>query len=361
MSMMKSVRFHGPGDVRVDDVKEPSCGQGQVKVRLIRPFTTSANAKLDAADLCWHLWLWPVICGMFFLQWTDLHEYVSGPMLIPRQPHQITGSKYPVSMGHEFAGIIEEVGEGVSHVVAGQRAAAHAFNFQGYGGGMSEKIVAPADHFYAIPETVSLEAASFIEPLAVAWHAVKISLFKPGDSVLIVGGGPIGLGVLQVLKLQGASNIIVTELMDSRKDLCLYYGATNIIDPRETNVAQKTRELTGGVGADIIFDTAGVERALLDAIPACRTQGTIVNIAVWEKRPSFPVNQLMYNEIRYVGAALYDEASFLETIQAFSDGHLNPEAMITARVPLDEVVEKGFNALLEHRDRHCKILVEVQS
>jgi threonine dehydrogenase-like Zn-dependent dehydrogenase len=83
-----------------------------------------------------------------------------------------------------------------------------------------------------------------------------------------------------------------------------------------------TRELTNGVGADIIFDTAGVEKALLDAIPACRTQGTIVNIAVWEKRPSFPVNQLMYNEIRYVGAALYDEASFLDTIQALSDGKL---------------------------------------
>ena len=187
---------------------------------------------------------------------------------------------------------------------------------------MSEKIVAPAGHFYPIPDTVSLEAASFIEPLAVAWHAVKISLFKPGDSVLVVGGGPIGLGLLQVLKLQGARNIIVAELMENRKNLCLQYGATHMVDPRKVNVAQMTRDLTNGVGADIIFDTAGVEKALLDAIPACRTQGTIVNIAVWEKRPSFPVNQLMYNEIRYVGAALYDETSFLDTIQALSDGKL---------------------------------------
>ncbi|KAJ5288454.1 hypothetical protein N7508_011229 [Penicillium antarcticum] len=231
----------------------------------------------------------------------------------------------------------------------------------GYGGGMSKKIVAPAGHFYPIPENVSSEAASFIELLAVAWHSVKISLFEPGNSVLIVGGGTIGLGLLQVLKLQGAKNIIVAELMDSRKDLCLYYGATHIIDPRNTNFAQQTRHLTDGVGANIIFDTAGVEKALLIAIPACRTQGKIVNIAVWEKRPSFPVNQLMYNEVWYVGAALYDEVSFLETIQALSKGHLNSEAMITARICLDEIVEKGFQALLEHRDHHCKILVDVQS
>ncbi|KAJ6034433.1 hypothetical protein N7460_008608 [Penicillium canescens] len=356
MPMMKSVRFHGPQDVRIDDVEEPICGKGQVKMR---------PAYVG-------------ICG------TDLHEYIGGPVLIPQKPHRITGSAYPVSIGHEFGGIIEEVGEGVTNVAVGQRAVVRPTIFDGtctpckqgynhccenigfiglsgYGGGMSEKIMAPAGHFYPIPDNVSLEAAAFIEPLAVAWHAVKISLFKPGDSVLVVGGGPIGLGLLQVLKLQGARNIIVAELMENRKKLCLQYGATHMVDPRKENVAQMTRELTNGVGADIIFDTAGVEKALLDAIPACRTQGTIVNIAVWEKRPSFPVNQLMYNEIRYVGAALYDETSFLDTIQALSDGHLNPEAMITARISLSEIVGKGFKSLLEHRDQHCKILVKVQS
>ncbi|KAJ9480651.1 hypothetical protein VN97_g12893 [Penicillium thymicola] len=353
---MKSVRFHGPGDVRVDNVEEPICGKGQVKMR---------PAYVG-------------ICG------TDLHEYISGPVLIPKQPHHITGSTYPVTMGHEFGGIVEEVGEDVINVVPGQRAVVRPTIFDGtctacnqgyshccenigfiglsgYGGGMSKKIVAPAGHFYPIPENVSLEAAAFIEPLAVAWHAVNISPFKPGDSVLVVGGGPIGLGVVQVLKLHGAKNIMVSELLENRKKYCLDYGATHILDPRGVNVAQKARELTDGIGADVIFDAAGVEKAIVGAIPACRTQGTIVNIAVWEKSPALPVNQLMYNEVRYMGAALFDESSFVDTIRAVSYGQLKPEAMITSRVSLDEVVDKGFKALLENRDQHCKILVDVQS
>jgi threonine dehydrogenase-like Zn-dependent dehydrogenase len=185
---------------------------------------------------------------------------------------------------------------------------------------MSKKIVAPASHFYPLPENISLEAAALIEPLAVAWHAVNLSPFKFGDNVLVIGGGPIGIGVVQVLKLQGAKNIMVAELLDSRKRFCRDYGASHILDPREDDVAQRVREITGGVGADVVFDAAGVEKALLGAIPACRAQGTIVNIAVWEKPPCVPVNQLMYNEVRYMGAALYDEMSFLDTIRAVNYG-----------------------------------------
>jgi len=189
---------------------------------------------------------------------------------------------------------------------------------------MSRKIVAPANHFYPIPDNVSLEAAALIEPLAVAWHAVNLSPFKVGDNVLVVGGGPIGIGAVQVLKLQGAGNIMVAELMENRKKFCRDYGASHILDPREGDVAQRVREITDGVGADVIFDTAGVEKALIGAIPACRAQGTIVNIAVWEAAPCIPVNQLMYREIRYMGAALYDEMSFLDTIRAVNYGEKVP-------------------------------------
>ncbi|KAJ5557529.1 hypothetical protein N7494_001444 [Penicillium frequentans] len=315
--LMKSARFHGPGDIRVDAIEEPICGKGQVKMR---------PAYVG-------------ICG------SDLHEYCGGPVLIPQTPHSITGSTFPVSMGHEFGGIIEEVGDGVTHLSPGQRAVVRPTIFDGT----------------CSAYNISLEAAALIEPLAVAWHAVSLSPFKSGDNVLLIGGGPIGVSVVQVLKLQGAKNIIVSELMDNRQRLCRKYGATHIIDPREGDIAQGVRKITGGVGADVIFDAAGVEKALVGAIPACRVQGTIVNIAVWEKSPSIPVNQLMYRELRYVGAALYDETSFLDTIRAVNDGQLKPEGMITSRITLDEVVEKGFKTLLEHKDEHCKILVDVQA
>ncbi|RAL17008.1 uncharacterized protein BO97DRAFT_382208 [Aspergillus homomorphus CBS 101889] len=353
---MKAVRFHGRGDIRIDEIEEPACGEGQVKMR---PAFVG-------------------ICG------SDLHEYTGGPVLVPQKPHKITGATHPVTLGHEFGGIIEEVGEGVTHVVLGQRAVVRPTIFDkectscklgyeyccenigfiglsGYGGGLANHIVAPAEHFYPIPDTISLEAAALIEPLAVAWHAVNISPFKPGDSVLVLGGGPVGIGIVQVLKMQGCQKIIVAELMENRKQLARDYGAAHIVDPRETDTATRVRELTDGVGADVIFDTAGVERALNEAIGACRTHGTIVNIAVWEKRPALRVNDLMYSEVKYTGSALYDESAFMNVIEALNHGQLTPEKMITAKIKLDEVVEKGFDALVHHRDAHCKILVDVQA
>ncbi|OJI91196.1 hypothetical protein ABZX51_004261 [Aspergillus tubingensis] len=354
--VMKAARFHGRGDIRVEEIEEPTCGKGQVKMR---PSFVG-------------------ICG------SDIHEYCGGPVLVPEKPHAITGTSLPVTLGHEFSGIVEEVGEDVTHISPGQRAVVRPTIFDrecipckqgyehccekigfiglsGYGGGLAKYIVAPAEHFYTIPDNVSLEAAALVEPLAVAWHAVNISPFKPNDNVLVLGGGPVGIGIIQVLELQGAKNIMVAELTENRKRFASDYGATHILDPREVDVAAKVRELTDGVGADVVFDTAGVEVALNGAIAACRTHGTIVNIAVWEKRPAIRVNELMYSEVNYTGSALYDESAFREVIRALSYGQLKPERMVTSKIKLDDVVEKGFQALLDNRDSHCKILVDVQA
>ncbi|GKZ26937.1 hypothetical protein AbraIFM66951_008118 [Aspergillus brasiliensis] len=354
--VMKAARFHGRGDIRVEEIEEPTCGKGQVKMR---PAFVG-------------------ICG------SDIHEYSGGPVLVPEKPHAITGTSLPVTLGHEFSGIVEEVGEGVTHLSPGQRAVVRPTIFDrectsctqgyeyccekigfiglsGYGGGLAKYIVAPAEHFYLIPDNVSLEAAALVEPLAVAWHAVNISPFKPNDNVLVLGGGPVGIGIIQVLQLQGAKNIMVAELTENRKRFASDYGATHILDPREVDVAAKVRELTDGMGADVVFDTAGVEVALNGAIAACRTHGTIVNIAVWEKRPAIRVNDLMYSEVNYTGSALYDESAFREVIRALSYGQLKPERMVTSKIKLDEVVEKGFQALVDDRDSHCKILVDVQA
>ncbi|KAJ5946414.1 alcohol dehydrogenase [Penicillium verhagenii] len=290
--MMIAIRFHGRSDIRVDTVEEPRCGKSEVKMRL-------------------------VYVGIYGSE--DLHEYTAGPVLIPQAPHLITGSEIPVTMGHEFSGIVEEVGEDNIGFIG----------LSGYGGGLAEHIVAPAKHYYPIPDNVSLEIAALVEPLAVAWHALNVSPFRAKDNVLV---------------LQGAREIVVVELMWNRKQLALDFGAIYVLDPWEVDVPMAMRNLTNGIGADVVFDTVGVEAALNGAILACRVFGTIVNIAV-----------------KYIGAALYDETSFQDVIRALGSGQLNPAKMITSKIKLHEVVEKGFEALFERRDRHCKILVDVQN
>lgn len=97
-----------------------------------------------------------------------------------------------------------------------------------------------------------------MEPLAVAWHAVNVSPFKKGDSVLILGAGPIGLAVLQVLKAKGAGKIIVSEMSPRRKDFAKKFGAHYVLDPSEDNVVATVNDICDGQGANLAFDAAGV-------------------------------------------------------------------------------------------------------
>src|SRR4051812_37595448 len=128
---------------------------------------------------------------------------------------------------------------------------------------------------------------ALVEPLSVAWHAVRISPFEPGQSVLVLGSGPIGLSLVQVLKAKGCSNIIVSELAPRRKEFAKEFGAHHVLDPTKDDVVTKVRELTGGLGAHIAFDAAGAQEGLNQAIHAICARGTLVNIAIWEKPVSF--------------------------------------------------------------------------
>lgn len=99
---------------------------------------------------------------------------------------------------------------------------------------------------------------ALVEPLAVAWHAVKVSPYAENDHVLVLGGGPIGLAVIQTLKAKGATNIIVSEVAQKRKEFAKHFGATHIVDPSKDNVAERVRELSDGQGVHLVFDAAGM-------------------------------------------------------------------------------------------------------
>ena len=173
----------------------------------------------------------------------DLHEYEDGPHIVPREghPHGLTGESAPVTLGHEFSGVIDEVGEGVCGLAVGDKVCVQPtihdgacracqrgltnscdtwgfIGLSGWGGGMSEYTTAPADYIKKLPDDMNLDIGALIEPLSVAWHAVATSPFKQSDDVLILGGGPIGLAVILVLLSKGCKNITVAEV--SRRFLC---------------------------------------------------------------------------------------------------------------------------------------------
>lgn len=133
-----------------------------------------------------------------------------------------------------------------------------------------------------------------MEPLSVGWHAVDVSPFKEGDTVLILGGGPIGLAVIHALKARGADKIIVSEVAPRRKEFATQFGAHYVLDPTKDDVVARVKEICGGVGVNVAFDAAGVQAGLDTAILAIRARGTLVNIAIWEKTATLIPNQLVF-------------------------------------------------------------------
>ena len=159
-----------------------------------------------------------------------------------------------------------------------------------------------------------------MEPLAVAWHAVKVSPFKKGDAVLVLGSGPIGLAVVQTLKVMEAGIIIVSEVASRRREFAKQFGADHVLDPTKEDIPARVREICDNKGANIAYDAAGVQVGFDQAILSVRARGTIVNIAVWEKSASFIPNHMNFRERKYMGIATYVEGDFQEVIDAIASG-----------------------------------------
>ncbi|KAK3697003.1 hypothetical protein LTR37_017710 [Vermiconidia calcicola] len=362
MATMKALRFHGNQDVRLDNIPIPPLRPGWVKIK---------NG-------------WAGVCG------SDLHEYLVGPKNAPTKPHILTGETLPTVMGHEFSGRVVELGEGVTEAYGGakmevgkkcaifpvlgdrtcvwcQRGAQGVcpnwgfLGYSGYGGGFAEYICVDARDVHIVPESMRLDVAALVEPIAVGWHAVKLGEPKPEDSVLVLGAGPIGIAVILSLRAHGIENIAVSELSPLRAEQARGAGARHVFNPKNDDVPERCREVSpDGWGPQCVFECAGVQPSLDAALASVRGQGVIVNVGIFEKDVTMNPNVLNRRSLEWVGSNIYTRQEFQEVVDAIANGRLKgPERMITARISLEEGVEKGFKALIHEREKHVKILIGV--
>ncbi|RMF93212.1 MAG: 2,3-butanediol dehydrogenase [Candidatus Schekmanbacteria bacterium] len=347
---MKALVWHGKEDVRISDVPEPSAGKGEVKIRV---------------QVCG-------ICG------SDLHEYRSGPVIIPRKPHPLTGKEPPVIIGHEFSGDVVEVGEGVSRIAVGDRVAVNAclvcnecywcrkgaYNLCAklgsigfaHDGAFAEYVSVPEYTCFKIPESVSYEQGSFVEPVAVAVHAVKRSRIKPGETVAVVGAGPIGLLVMQSAFASGAGKVYVVEPMPSRRELAKKLGATEVFDPTQGDPGKMIHPLTDGLRADIVFECVGKPASLETALKMSGKGARIVIAGIFTQPVEFPFIRMQAHEKELIGSSAYPD-EFPAAINFLADGRVKVDSLINSRITLDEIIEKGFKELIENPEKHIKIVV----
>jgi (R,R)-butanediol dehydrogenase/meso-butanediol dehydrogenase/diacetyl reductase len=340
---MKALRWHGRKDLRYEDVPEPSPGPGQVK------------AKINLAG----------ICG------TDLKEYKDGPCMI-------AVDKAPLTLGHEFAGIVVGVGEGVTDFKVGERVTGvgnwvcgqcyfckkSMFNlclnsgFSGLtvDGCMAEYFVAPSYSFYKLPGSVPDEAGALVEPLAVAIHAVRRGNVRPGYRVAIVGAGTIGLCTLLAARAAGASEVYVVAKHRAGREVALAMGATAVINPNDEPV-KTIGNLTDGLGVDVSFECVGRPDTPQISVDLARRGGTTVIMGVFDKPSSIYFQSVMFNQKTIVGSPIYvDEAK--TAIALMKDKRIDPSRLITSTAFLKDAVEMGFEKLINNKEEDIKILLQ---
>jgi (R,R)-butanediol dehydrogenase / meso-butanediol dehydrogenase / diacetyl reductase len=352
---MRAAVFHAAHDVRVEDVAAPtSPGPGEV---LVRPF-------------------WCGICG------TDLHEYAQGPIVTPAEPHRLNGSTIPQILGHEFSAEVVEVGAGVDRVRVGQRVTVMPLLFDGtcyycvrglnhlcvnmaciglsYAwGGIAELAVVPQEKLTVLPDGVSDLQGALVEPAAVAAYGVDTAKVRPGDTVLVTGAGPIGaLATLYAASL--GARVVVSEVNPTRAELVRRFGVAEVLDPTATDVAAHLKDLNGGIGADAVIECSGNERALQTALAAVRSAGHVSQTGLHTRPAAIDPMVLSEHDITLSGTWCYPVFDFPRIVDLIARGRYPVEQVVTGRVPMADIVEKGFETLLSPTGDQVKVLIETR-
>ncbi len=342
---MKALRWHAAKDLRYEDVPEPSPGPGMLKI------------KVSLAG----------ICG------TDLKEYTNGPIMIPHD-------KVPLTIGHEFMGNVAEVGKGVKGFKVGDRVSGVGYYYcgecyvckkglynlcinQGFtglstDGCMAEYFLIPDYACYKLPDNVSDEQGALVEPLAVALHAVGQARLKQGDTVAIVGDGTIGLCSVLAAKAAGASGVFLVAKHSGRAELGERLGATAVINVMEGDPVRQLHELTGFTDADAAIECAGRPDTPQLAIILIQRGGTAVIVGVFEKPSLIDFSTITFTEKRVVGSSIYIHEG-KAAIEMMAKKKIDPSPLISSIVPLEDAVEKGFEALINDKDTNIKVLLRV--
>ncbi|WP_330948666.1 2,3-butanediol dehydrogenase [Virgibacillus sp. MG-45] len=347
---MKAAVWYGKYDVRVESTHEPVVEPGKVKVKVE----------------------WAGICG------SDLHAY-HGAGVQQNEPHPVSGEMAPLTLGHEFAGVITEVGEGVSDFVVGDRVAIEPLIYCGEceyckenhynkcnsvgfiglnaNGGFAEYVVLMPNMLHKLPEKVSLEEGALVEPTAVALHAVKQSKLKVGDKVAVFGVGLIGLLTIMAAKAAGATDIFAVDMSPERLLKAQEVGATHTINPAEENAVETILKLSNG-GVDVAYEAAGVEITLGNALSSVKKGGEIMVLSIIPEPVKVDILQLTFKEANITSTLAY-RSIFPEVIALIASGVLDVKKVVTKKITLDQIVEDGLK-LLDSDKSQAKILVKVQ-
>jgi len=340
---MKAALLYGVKDLRIQDIDKPEVGDGEILV------------KVKAATTCG----------------TDIKIYQRG---------YVEGViKLPTVFGHEWAGDVVEVGNGVSYFKKGMRVRAGnsspclrcymcekgkynlCEDMLWLWGAYAEYIKVPARivtlNTQVIPNHVTYEEAAVTEPLACVLHGVEARV-KLGDTVAIIGAGPIGLLHLLTVKKIGAGKVIISDTIDERLQLARKLGVDETINAKQEDTVEKAKKLTGGYGADVVIEAIGLPATWEQALKMVRKGGTVLEFGGCPPGTEIKVSteQLHYGETTILGAFHATPAHFKEALNLIASGTINVKPLITKRIKLDDIKQAFENLTTSKKDIKIAVL-----
>ncbi|MFC2251314.1 zinc-dependent alcohol dehydrogenase family protein [Labrys portucalensis] len=320
---MKAVRLDAVGELFLKEVERPKPGPGDLLVRV------------EASG----------ICG------TDRH------LLKGEFP-----SKPPVTLGHEFCGIVEEIGPGVQGFRTGMRVTGDpnivcgrcvhcqngrinlCRNLIAIGihrdGGLADYVIVPQQQAYELPLSLKASHGAFCEPIACCLHGIDIADIQPGSSVIVLGGGVIGLITVQLARLAGASRVVLSTRQAVKRELAERVGATASIDPTQgdfiANVTGPDGLLPGG--ADVVIECAGVAETVEQSFRLARPDGTVVILGVMAQGEKVAVEpfDILFRELKVFGSFI-NPFTHRRAAELVASGALKLDELISREVRLEEV------------------------
>jgi L-iditol 2-dehydrogenase len=335
---MKAAVWYGGKDIKLEDLPTPKIKDDEVLV------------KVKAVS----------ICG------SDLHAYIGvSKRRIP-----------PLVMGHEFSGEVVKLGSNVKGLKEGERVVLEPVlscgkcvlcqrgrsniceNMKLVGlhlsGAFSEYVSIPARKCHKLPNSVSFEEASLVEPLAVAVHAVNLTSLEKGEDICIIGSGAVGLMTLQVVKNTNAGKIFVIDMLDYRLGLAKKLGATTTINAKKEDPVKEVLA-DGGVGT--VFEAVGHQKTVQQALAMVGKGGKVTIIGMLEATMELGMLDVTVKEIEIRGSYGYTSYDFKLALKLIAEGRVKVKPLITHVLPLRDIA-KGFDILSKGSENVIKVILK---
>jgi L-iditol 2-dehydrogenase len=341
---MKAVVIRTPNRAFFRDEADPKAGDGQVLV------------KVALAGVC--------MSDVEVMKGTRPAPYV----------------KYPVIPGHEWCGTVERVGSGVKRVAAGDRVAVQGHNYcracawcsrgetnlcASYNelgftlpGGFAEYVAVRADLAHPFARTLPFEAAAMVEPFACVVHGAQRARVQHGDTVAVVGPGTIGLLAAGWAAMSRPARLVAIGLDRGNEAVARKMGATDYLTVKD-DPAARVREMTGGAGADVVFEAAGSETAVTLALDLVRRGGAVIlsGIAGGGRRAFLDSDVFALKHLRVDGVFAYTTDSFEQALRIIESGKLDVRPLVTHTLPLREF-ERAFDLLSNRPEPVVKVMLK---